>query len=253
MSIEGYYFSRKGVLRMGKMYFLKDLQEADSPGGGRSLLGSVVQEVREKFLGIIVTKEYPVPMHMSVPSVILKAIESRRSQLGFSDSEPIILPQNLASAQRSVTIDRRYIFGAGAGPFPSVPVNLGIDVDYGRARQITLSFGEGTKREYIPLGYIARLYDYLGGNPASIDITLAENNVVTSILVTKNLKVTFESEAKFDTEFKAKLKSFASVPNIGAEVAYKMETDKKVVAEVSGKTEYLVGLVVRDWDDFDLT
>jgi hypothetical protein len=65
---------------MGKMYFLKDLQKADSPGGGRSLLGSIVQEVREKFLGIVVTKEYPVPMHMSVPGVIIEAIESRRSR-----------------------------------------------------------------------------------------------------------------------------------------------------------------------------
>jgi hypothetical protein len=237
---------------MGKMYFLKDLQKADSPGGGRSLLGSIVQEVREKFLGIVVSKEYPVPMHMSVPRIILKDIESRSSHLGFSDSDPIILPQSLVPAQRSLTIDRKYIFGVGAGPFPSVPVNLGIDVDYGRVRKITLSFGEGTKREYIPLGYLARLYEHVGGDPASIDITLAENNVVTSILVTKNLKVTFESEAKFDSEFKAKLKSFGSVPEVGAKVAYKMETDKKVAAELSGETEYLVALAVRDWDDFDL-
>jgi len=252
MGIEDYYFSQKGILRMGKMYFLKDLQKAASPGGGRSLLGSVVQEVREKFLGIFVTKEYPVPMHMSVPGVILKAIESRRSQLGLSDSNPIILPQNLIPAQRSLTIDRRFIFGVGAGPFPSVPVNLGIDIDYGRARKITLSFGEGTEREYIPLGYLARLYEHVEGNPASIDITLAENNVVTSILVTKNLKVTFESEATFDSEFKTKLESFASVPEIGAEVTYKMESEKKVAAELSGKTEYLVALAVRDWDDFNL-
>jgi hypothetical protein len=252
MGIEDYYFSRKGILRMGKMYFLKDLQEAGTPGGGRSLLGSIVQEVREKSLGIFVSKEYPVPMHMSVPGVILEAIESRRSQLGFSDSNPIVLPQSLIPAQRSLTIDRKFIFGVGAGPFPSVPANLGIDIDYGRARKIALSFGQGTKREYIPLGYLARLYEHVGGDPASIDITLAENNVVTSILVTKNLKVTFESKAKFDAEFKAKLESLGSVPEIGAEVAYNMESDKKVVAKLSGKTEYLVALAVRDWDDFDL-
>jgi len=35
MAIEDYYLSRKTILRMGKMYFLKDLQKADSPGGGR--------------------------------------------------------------------------------------------------------------------------------------------------------------------------------------------------------------------------
>jgi hypothetical protein len=39
------------------------------------------------------------------------------------------------------------------------------------------------------------------------------------------LKVIFESEAKFDSEFKTKLKSFASVPEIGAEVAYRMESE----------------------------
>ena len=253
MSIEDYYFSQKGVPRMGKMFFLRDLQEADSPGGGRSLLGSVVQEVREKILGIIVTQEYPVPMHMSAPGVVFKVIDSMRNQLGFSGSEPIILPQILAAAQRSVTIKRKYMFGAGAGPFPSVPVNLGIDVDYGRAREVTLSFGEGTRREYIPQGYIARLYKHVGGDPASIDVTLAENSVVTSILVAKNFKVTFESEEKLDSEFEAKLNNFASLPDIGTEVVYKMEDKNKVIAQVSGKIEYLVGLAVRDWDDFDLT
>jgi hypothetical protein len=75
---------------------------------------------------------------------------------------------------------------------------------------------------------------------------------VTSILITKNLKVIFESEAKFDSEFKTELKSFASVPEIGAEVGYRMESDKKVAAKLSGRTEYLVALAVRDGDDFDL-
>jgi len=83
MSIEEYYFARNTIPRFGKLFFLKVLQEADSSGGGESLLGSVVQEVEDKVWGIFPGKEYPVPIHMSAPTIVRKAIEENKGSLGI--------------------------------------------------------------------------------------------------------------------------------------------------------------------------
>ena len=253
MPVQDYYFSRKAVPRFGKLYFLKVLQEADSGGGGRTLLGSVVQELREGLFGW--GQHYPIPMHMSRPGIVEDAIAKNRKHLGLAASDRIVLSQKLAPVQQSLVIKRKDSFGSGVGPFPSLPANFGLDIDYSLMRQVTLAFGKNTQFEYIPLGYFARLYQYVDGDDRKIDRSgaIEDNNIVDSILLAQEFHVTFESEKEFDADFEAKLKAFSSIPGIGAKVAYTKQAKHKILAKVSGNEYYLVALGVSDWDDFDLT
>lgn len=253
MPVQDYYFSRKAVPRFGKLYFLKILQDADSEGGGRGLLGSVVQELREGLFGL--GQHYPAPLHMSRPGIVRAAIQRDKKHLGLGAEDRIVLVQKLAPIQQSVVIKRKDSFGAGVGPFPSLPANFGLDIDYSLMRQVTLAFGTNTQFEYIPLGYFARLYQYVGGDHRKVDRSgaIAENNIVDSILLAKEFHVTFESEKGFDADFDAKLKAFTSIPGVGATVAYAKQAKRKILAKVSGNEYYLVALGVSDWDDFDLT
>ena len=253
MPAQDYYFSRKAVPRFGKLYFLKVLHEAESEGGGRSLLGSVVQELREGLFGL--GQHYPVPLHMSKPGIVHDAIERNRKHLDLAAGDRIVLSQKLAPVQQSVVIKRKETFGAGVGPFPSLPANFGLDMNYSLMRQVTLAFGMNTQFEYIPLGYFARLYQYIDGDHRKVDRSgaIEDNNIVDSILLAKEFHVTFESEKDFDADFKAKLKAFSNIPGVGAKVAYARQTKRKILAKVSGKQYYLVALGVSDWDDFDLT
>jgi hypothetical protein len=235
------------------MYFLKVLQEADSDGGGRSLLGSVVQELREGLFGL--GQHYPIPLHMSKPGIIREAIEKQRRKLDLDASDPVVLALRLAATQQSVVIKRKDSFGAGVGPFPGLPANFGLDIDYSLMRQVTLAFGKNTRFEYIPLGYFGRLYQYVDGDDQKVDRSgvIEDNNVVDSILLAKEFHVTFESEKDFNVGFEAKLKAFSSIPGVSAKVAYAKQAKRKIVAKVSGNQYYLVALGVSDWDDFDLT
>lgn len=253
MPVQDYYFSRKAVPRFGKLYFLKVLQEADSKGGGRSLLGSVVQESREGLFGL--GQHYPIPLHMSKPGIVRDAIEKNKKQLGLDVSDRIVLSQKLAAIQQSLVIRRKESFGVGVGPFPSLPANFGLDIDYSLMHQVTLAFGKNTQFEYIPLGYFARLYQYVDGDDRKVDRSgaIEDNNIVDSILLAKEFHVTFESEKDFDGDFEAKLKAFNNIPGVGGKVAYAKQTKRKIRAKVSGNQYYLVALGVSDWDDFDLT
>lgn len=253
MPVQDYYLSRKAIPRFGKLYFLKVLQEAESEGGGRSLLGSVVQELREGLFGL--GQHYPVPLHMSKPGIVREAIEKNKRHLDLDASDPVVLVQKLAPVQQSVVIKRKDSFGAGAGPFPSLPAHFGLDIDYSLMRHVTLAFGKNTQFEYIPLGYFGRLYQYLDGDDRNVDRSgvIEDNNIVDSILLAREFHVTFESEKDFGADFEAKLKAFNNIPGVGAKVAYAKQAKRKIVAKVRGKQYYLVALGVSDWDDFDLT
>jgi len=253
MPIHDYYFSRKAVPRFGKLYFLKVLHEASSEGGGRSLLGSVVQELRDGLFGL--GQHYPVPLHLSKPGIVRDAMEKHKEHLGLDADDRIVLSQKLAATQQSLVIKRKESFGAGVGPFPSLPGNFGLDIDYSLMRQVTLAFGKNTQFEYIPLGYFARLYQYVHGDDRKVDRSgaIGGNNIVDSILLARAFHVTFESEKDFDADFEAKLEAFNSIPGVGAKVAYVKQAKRKILARVSGSEYYLVALGVSDWDDFDLT
>jgi hypothetical protein len=68
-------------------------------------------------------------------------------------------------------------------------------MDYSLMRQVTLAFGMNTQFEYIPLGYFARLHQYVDGDDRKVDRSgaIEDNNIVDSILLAKEFHVTFES------------------------------------------------------------
>ena len=248
MSIQDYFFSEKTVNGLGNLYFLKVLQTSDKADGSHSLLGSVVKEVRDKFL-VFVSRRYPVPYHMSVPGLLMNLIQRNKDKFGISDA---VIDQPLAKYAQSIKFEKKHILSTGIGPLPGLPLEAGIDIDNERTLDVTLAF-EDARLVYIPLGYYAMLYQEANGNADLIDTSgmLKDNFVVDQVLVAQKFNVTFSSSEKFDKKFNAKLEEFSKVPKVGASVEYKSLSDTSIVAKIDSQTWYMVALSVCDWDDFD--
>ena len=105
MPSSDFYWSRRLVKGFGRMWFLIVSREADSDGGGASLLGSVVEEKSGRIggRGGLFGRDYPEPRHMTTPQLILKAIASRKEKLRFSSDEKIVLTQEFPGL--SITIE----------------------------------------------------------------------------------------------------------------------------------------------------
>jgi len=213
MPVQDYYFARRAVPRFGKMFFLKVPHEAEGIGGGRSLLGSVVQEVRESLfgLGIFARSEFPIPRHMSVPGIVRQAIEKRKTKLGLNAADEVVLTLALAGANESITIKTEASLVAGIGAFPSIPADLGIDINYALMKEATLQLGPKSQLQYIPLGYLGRLYAFVKGKHRQVvpSGAIEDNNIVDTVLLAKNFHVTFHSDKDFDAKFDAKLQTYA--------------------------------------------
>lgn len=87
MSSSDYYWTRSLIRGFGKLWFLVVPQEADASGGGISLLGSVVKELSSGGILGLLDKYFPEPHHLTTPKLVLKSIESRRSELSLIDQE----------------------------------------------------------------------------------------------------------------------------------------------------------------------
>jgi hypothetical protein len=248
MSIADYYFSDKLIDGMGRMYFLKVLQRAETAGGGEALLGSVVQELTDGGIFGLFGTHYPVPMQLTKPKIVRDFMEGHRAALGLAPTEPVVLQQILAGGQRTVTINGKDGGGVGVGPFPAVPVGLTLDIDYTKMQSVELSFGDAARIEYIPLGYFGRLFQYVAGSADAVEPggTLKDNYVVDSLLVANNFKVSFHSTDSFSADFKAKVQSLP----VQANVTFHLDDDTVVSAQVSGADAYLVALGVSLWGDF---
>src|SRR5207249_11016078 len=140
MGAQDYYFSSKSMPTLGRMWILKMLQEASGSGGGLSMLGSVVQEASERggFLGLGVS-HYPVPMLMSQPRIVTRALAGVRPELGLKPDDPIILIQGLTIANQSIMVDRKDAFNTGVGARPSRPATLGVEREYAKVLRATIS------------------------------------------------------------------------------------------------------------------
>jgi len=251
--LSDYYFCREKVPGYGRHFFLKVPQKAEDPGGGESLLGSVVEEAYETVLGFIRHSWYPVPRHVTEPRVVRRALERRVQSGEISIDADVVVSVGLAAASESITVERGASFEGGVGPFPGVPVNLGVDIDYSKMRKAVLGFGEGTRMAYIPMGYLARLYQNVEGDDRRIEPLglLGRGNVVESILLARRFSVTFESEKAFDAGFESKLRTFERVPGADAKVSYRRVSERTLVARIDSEQEYLVALFERSWDDYD--
>jgi hypothetical protein len=245
MGVDSYYLSNNLVKGFGKMWFLQTYHAAEGDSG-RRLLGSVVQEMKP-----FLATHYPMPFQMTTPEIIRAALERSRERLGIPAGDPMVLKDRFSGGGHTVTINKKDLFNAHAGPFPSIPASAQLVVDYARLASFSVSFDDTTSMEYIPTDYLARLYKYMDGDARRINpdivVDIAGNYIVDQILVAKNFRVAFESTQVFDTEFVAQL-SYMNATG-GGQLKFSITDKKTLVAEIKGDREYVVAFKTIDWDD----
>jgi len=216
----------------------------------------VVQEASERggFLGLGVS-HYPVPMLMSQPRIVTRALEGVRPELGLKPDDPIVLIQGLTIANQRIMVHRKDAFTTGVGPLPSLPATFGLDVDYGKMLSATINFGARAELRYIPLGYLGGLYRHVNGTATAVDPTgvLENNYVVDSVLLTTDVEVSFTSADRFTGDFNAKLAALGSIPAASLKVTYQQKDDRTVVAKVSGERVWLAAFSVSEWHDLNMS
>jgi hypothetical protein len=243
MPIETYYTSKSKEGKFGEVFFLKQLQESDSSGGGSNLLGSMVQ-----WIDTLVHQDYAIPLCMSGPRALIKELEKRKDSLEISGD--VTLQIKVGVSSETVKLEKKASFDIGVGPFPIIPLNMSLDVDYSRMKSITVKFGAGTYSEYIPVGYLANLYAAVTGKPpASIGGELLKKNAfVNQIVLANKYSVTFESTDSFSTGVETKLKTYNSLPEINGKVKVEKKTERTLTAEVDSPIYYVVALTTSRWD-----
>jgi hypothetical protein len=251
MSSSEYYWSRKLIDGFGKMWFLLAPQEADSNGGGASLLGSVVNEKSGGILpstGGLIGKDYPVPENATTPQLILNAITAHLSELGIGADEPVVA--ELKFSNRTIKVEKEHSIKLGGGDFPSV--NASLKVDYKRMESISIQFGENTRKLIIPTGYLSRLKDFVGGDHRKLatDINIDKEMIINEILLTDQYTVSFNSTTEFGSDFEASLQAANTVSAGAVTFAINQTNKRQVSAIVNDGKDYLIALDGIDWDKF---
>lgn len=251
MASSDYYWTRHLIQGFGKMWFLIVPQEADSPGGGENLLGSVVNEIEGRLFppnGGIIGKDYPEPYPITTPQLILKEIKLHRQELGIVADDPIV--QEVKYVGLSLKIDKKRLLKVDVGGFPSLPATLSID--YSRMSSITISFGENTRRKFIPTGYLSSLKNFVGGDDRKIaaNVNIDKETIIHQILLTNEYQVTFESISVFDSNFEAAIQQANQLNSGKLELEIDSITRQQVSVAVRGDRDYLIALKDIDWDDF---
>lgn len=246
MPASDYYWSRHSIQGLGRMWFLIVPQEADARGGGTSLLGSIVEELDGGFLD----KNFPRPENFDEPQLLLKAIEAHRQELGISVNESIV--SEVRFSNLNITIQKDEETKSGIDGFPGLPdLGASLDIDYSRMQNISIQFGNNTRKLLIPLGFLRRLKESVNGDDTKIlsNGSIDKETIVHQILLTDQYSVTFESAETFDTNFEAKIQA-ANTVNVGR-VAFELEknTRRQVTVTVNDGKEYLIALEDIDWDN----
>lgn len=249
MSISTYYLSKQNVDGVGGLFILNRLQLAESTGGGEALLGSTVKENKEHF-----HKDYPVPLTMFAPRVLINELNSRKDELGIDGD--VTLRQDIAGGHEKMEIEKNNSFNIGLGPFPSVPVNAKFQIDYSKMKSIDITYGAGTYYEYIPQGYMGMLYEALDGTPTAKmgGEILRKNSYISLIWMAKNWTVSFESKSGFDIGVDAQVAAFNNDDDaVGGKVKISKKSEFNLEAKVSGDTYYMVGLMSTRWSKLKMT
>jgi hypothetical protein len=221
MSYRSFYLNKSLPPNAGlgtQVWLLKIPRTAASPGG-RSLLGSLVEKINDSFLGIF-GSDYPAPWPMSDVGLIYNKIQQLSGPLGI-DPAKIIDSDELAGI--SILLDHSSGLDlSAAGIIPGVPVNLNLAVDYTSTSSVTLSFGAGSRIEYIPTDVIV-----VGTNYA---LEFTQKNALTA---------SFAAQA------------IAATANAGGKFAVTQTDDFKFKVTVTDGVDYLVGLQTIAWDQLD--
>ncbi len=247
MGIETYYLSKKNVSGVGGLFLLNQLQVADSSGGGKALLGSVVTENKSPF-----HTDYPVPQTMFAPRVLVDELEARREKLEIEGD--IVLEREIAAGNENLEIEKNNSFSVGLGPFPAIPVNAKFQLDYSLLKKINITYGAGTLYQYIPMGYAAFLYEALKGKPTKKlgGKFLQKNAYISLIQLAKNWTVSFESTKEFTTDIEAQLDAYNVDSLVGGKAKIKKKSKFQLEASVKGDTYYVVGLMSTRWNELNI-
>ena len=251
MPSSDYYWASHLIKGFGKMWFLNIPQEANSPGGGQNLLGSVVNELQGGFFSAgLIGKDFPEPNSLSMPQLLLKSIEAYRKELGIADEE--LLVQVIDYSSQRTNIEKKNTLKLGTGDFPGIPTSFSID--YSRMSNLSIEFGTNTRLKYIPLDYLSRLKKFFKGDGTQVDpasgINIDKETIIHQILLTDEYSVVFESVEEFDSHFEASVNQ-ANFRNVG-KIQFDLDptTKKRVVVKVNNGKDYLIALKAIDWDDF---
>jgi hypothetical protein len=249
MSVSTYYLSKTKEGKFGSVFFLKQLQDVDSSGGGKNLLGSMVQWIDDNGpMGIgLGGTDYAIPQCMSTPRALIKELDRRSVELGIDGSSTLQI--KVSASKETIKLEKKALFDLGVGPFPLIPLNIALDIDYSRMKTITLLFGEGTFSEYIPTGFLAALYEVLKGKPtpAMGGKLLEKNAYISQVVLAKRYSIKFESSMAFSSGVDAKIKQYNSLPEIGRKVKVQKETERSMLAEVNSDKFYVVAITASLW------
>lgn len=246
MSASDFYWSRNHFRGFGKMWYLIIPQQADSPGGGRSLLGSVVNE-NSSFFRDIFGGDFPEPIHLTTPQLILSAMEERRGTHGIPADGDLFLQQDFPGV--SMSIDKDKVIKAGTGNFPGIPISLGID--YSKAVKISIEFGPNTRKLFIPRGFLSGLKNSVGGDDSvlSSTVNIDKEFIIHEVLLSDQYSIEFESSIAFSPNFEASA-GIANTISPGVDVSIESTTKRNIKVTVDDGKEYLIALKNIDWDDF---
>jgi hypothetical protein len=250
MSYNEYYMARSVSADVGfgkKVWMLKLPREASSAANGADLLGSVVEEGGRGWGFLEVN--YPIPYHMSATQLVLNRLKAEAAALGL-DPNKLVDQQKIAGATITLTksngLDLKVI-----SSFPGLPVQLELTVDLESTSRVTISFGPGSRIEYVPTEHLARLAKKLNYDSSKIDpnvaIDISDNLIVDQIVVAKDYTLEFALNKKLDVGFDAEAR--ASNADIGAKFAVRKTSATAFKVAVKDGVDYLVGLKTIDWDD----
>lgn len=244
MGIEDFYLSKQKVSGIGSIFLLNELQKAESTGGGKALLGAVVQENRDFF-----HTDYPVPILVSESRILVKKLTALKKELNIN--EEIVVEQEIAAGEKTIRIEKDKTFQLGLGAFPAIPFNAKFQLDYKKTVSIDIAYGAGTIYQYIRKGDLMKLYGFLKGEPDA-DMTgkfLKKNAFISRLQLAKNWSVKFQSSKTFDADIEAQVDLFNQDNAVGGSVKIHKKTDTTLEAEIKGDVYYLVGLLSTRWDD----
>lgn len=245
MGIEAFYLAKQTVSGIGGIFLLNELQKAENnSGGGKSLLGAVVQENKKGY-----HKDYPVPILVSEARIIVRKLDALKDVLNIQDE--IVVEQEIAAGNKTVKIEKGDAFQLGLGPFPSIPFNAKFQIDYKKTVDINISYGDGTLYQYLRKLDVMKLYAHLNGEPDA-DMGgkfLKKNAFISRIQLAKNWSVSFKSTKTFDSGVDAKIDLFNNDSSIGGKVKIHKTSETTLEAAVQGDIYYLVGLMSTRWND----
>lgn len=243
MPASDYYWSRHLIDGFGRMWFLIAPQEADSNGGGASLLGSVVNEVHREPFG----NNFPVPEHLTTPQLILKTLQKHQTAIGLAGQE---LVQEVRYSSLNISVEKKDSLKAGVGNFPGLPISFSID--YSKMVSVSIQFGANTRKRFIPPGFLGKLKAFFDDDDTRIDPSgiIDRETIVHQILLADQYSITFESELVFGNEVEAAIETANSLNAGKINFGLDLSTRKKLSVTVNDGREYLIAIKDIDWDDF---